>query len=83
MPLARGCVAFAYGDWDSAAALLAPILPDVACAGGSDEQRGVFIQSHIVSLIRGKNNDSARTAIENYIAGRPVTPLERHWLSEV
>ncbi|HUA34138.1 MAG TPA: hypothetical protein VMA09_11070 [Candidatus Binataceae bacterium] len=83
MPLARGCVAFAYGDWDFAAATLAPILPEVACAGGSDEQRGVFIQSHIVSLIRGKSSDSARNAIDSYIAGRPVTALERHWLSEV
>ena len=83
MPLARGCVAFAYGDWDSAAATLAPILPEVARGGGSDEQRGVFIQSHIVSLIRGKNTNSARDAIDNYIAGRPITPLERHWLSGV
>jgi len=83
MPLARGCVAFAYGDWVSAASMLGPILPEVACCGGSDEQRGVFIQSHIVSLIRGKNRDAARGAVENYIADRPVTLLERHWLSEI
>ena len=81
MPLARGCVAFASGDYDAAAAQLAPILAEVACVGGSDEQRGVFIQSHLVSLIRGGHRDAARDAIDKYIAGRPITPLERYWLS--
>jgi tetratricopeptide (TPR) repeat protein len=82
LPLARGCVAFAYGDYDGAAALLAPILPEVALGGGSDEQRGVFIQSHIVALVRSGNRESARAAIDQYIAGRPVTPLEEHWKSQ-
>ena len=30
------------GDYDRASALLQPILADVPCVGGSDEQRGVF-----------------------------------------
>jgi hypothetical protein len=53
VPLARGCVAFASGDYDRAGAILQPILNDVPCVGGSDEQRGVFAESHLVSLIRG------------------------------
>jgi hypothetical protein len=52
VPLARGCVAFASGDYDRASAILHPLLADVACVGGSDEQRGVFAESHLVSLIR-------------------------------
>jgi tetratricopeptide (TPR) repeat protein len=83
VPLAEGSVAFAYGEYDRAAAALAPILPEVACAGGSDEQRGVFIQSHLVSLVKGGNRDRAHRAIEDYIAGRPVTSLERYWLAEI
>lgn len=83
VPLAEGSVAFAYGEYDRAAAALAPILPEVACAGGSDEQRGVFIQSHLVSLVKGGNRERAHRAIEDYIAGRPVTSLERHWLAEI
>jgi tetratricopeptide (TPR) repeat protein len=81
MPLMRGCVAFAQAEYDIAASELGPILPEVACVGGSDEQRGVFIQSHLVSLIRGGNREAARAAIEEYIAGRPITSLERHWIS--
>jgi hypothetical protein len=37
VPLARGCVAFASGDYDRAGAILQPILNDVPCVGGSDE----------------------------------------------
>ena len=51
VPLARGCVAFASGDYDRASAILQPILSDVACVGGSDEQRDVFAESNLVSLI--------------------------------
>jgi tetratricopeptide (TPR) repeat protein len=83
VPLVEGSVAFAYGEYDRAAAALGPILPEVACAGGSDEQRGVFIQSHLVSLVKGDHRERAHRAIEDYIAGRPVTPLERYWLAEV
>ncbi len=83
VPLAEGSVAFAYGEYDRAAATLAPILPEVACAGGSDEQRGVFVQSHLVSLVKGGHRKRARKAIEDYIAGRPVTPLERYWLAGI
>jgi len=83
VPLAEGSVAFAYGEYDRAAAALAPILPEVAAAGGSDEQRCVFIQSHLVSLVKGRNRKRAQSAIEDYIAERPVTPLERYWLAEI
>jgi tetratricopeptide (TPR) repeat protein len=83
VPLAEGSVAFAYGDYDRAAAALAPILPEVACAGGSDEQRGVFVQSRLVSLVKGGHQERARSAIEEYIARRQVTPLESYWLAEI
>ena len=79
--LAKGSIAFANGDYDRAADLLGPVLNDVACGGGSDEQRGVFIQSHLVSLIRAGRKAEARRTLSGYIATRPETPLERRWAS--
>jgi tetratricopeptide (TPR) repeat protein len=83
VPLARGCVAFAAGDYDRAAALLQPILADVPCVGGSDEQRGVFPESHLLSLIRSGRKAEARAALHEHIAGRPETALERHWAESI
>ena len=79
VPLARGCVAFASGDYDRASAILQPILNDVPCVGGSDEQRGVFAESHLVSLIRAGRRAEARTALSEHIARRPETAVERRW----
>jgi hypothetical protein len=79
LPLARGCVAFASGEFDTASALLEPILADVACVGGSDEQRGVFVESHLVSLIKAGRKSEARAALAGHIDGRPETALERRW----
>jgi tetratricopeptide (TPR) repeat protein len=79
VPLARGCVAFASGEYDRASELLQPILNDVPCVGGSDEQRGVFAESHLVSLIRAGRKAEARAALGEHIARRPETALERRW----
>ncbi len=83
VPLARGCAAFAAGDYDRASALLQPILADVPCVGGSDEQRGVFAESHLVSLIRAGRTDEARAALNQHIADRPETALERRWAESI
>ena len=79
VPLARGCVAFAAGDYERASALLEPILAEVPCVGGSDEQRGVFGESHLVSLIRAGRRTEARIALSEHVARRPETALERRW----
>lgn len=83
MPLARGCVAFAGRDYDQAASLLGPIVNEVPCVGGSDEQRGVFIQSHLVSLIRSGQKRAATAALQEYIGARGITPLEQRWLGQL
>lgn len=79
VPLAYGCVAFASGHYDRASELLLPILNDVPCVGGSDEQRGVFAESHLVSLINAGRKTEARAALGEHIARRPETALERRW----
>jgi tetratricopeptide (TPR) repeat protein len=83
VPLARGCVAFASGDYDRASAILHPILNEVPCVGGSDEQRGVFAESHLVSLIRSGRRLEARMALSEHIARRPMTAVERRWAETI
>jgi len=83
MPLARGCVAFARGEYELAASLLGPILNDVHCAGGSDEQRGVFIQSNLIALIRSGQRSEASRALQEYIGSRGQTPLEQRWMAQL
>ena len=80
---ARGSIAFARGDYDRAAVMLGPALGEIACGGGSDEQRGVFTQSHFVSLNRAGRKHEAQHAFRQYAAGRPGTPLHRKWLAEI
>ena len=76
VPLARGCVAFAAGDYDRASRTAAANPGrDVPCVGGSDEQRGVFAESHLVSLIRKWPQGQRRAPPSaNISRGRPVKP---------
>lgn len=79
---ARGAVAFARGDYDRAADLLGSTLPEIAIGGGSDEQRGVFPESHFMSLIRAGRKPEALRALHSYTEGRVAAPLHRWWLAQ-
>ena len=83
MPLVRGCVAFARRNYEQAAALIGPIIDEVPCVGGSDEQRGVFIQSNLIGLIRSGQKSEASQALQAYVGSRGMTPLEQRWLAQV
>jgi hypothetical protein len=50
---------------------------------GSDEQRGVFAESHLVSLIRGERWEEARTALSEHMTRRPMTAVERRWAAMI
>jgi tetratricopeptide (TPR) repeat protein len=80
---ARGSVAFARGDFDRAAALLGGALGDIACGGGSDEQRAVFAQSHFLSLSRAGLRPQAQQALDDYLAGRSSAALFQRWRAEI
>ena len=82
-PQAQACLAFAEGHWGQAARLFEPILPEIACAGGSDEQRGVFSQSYLMSLIRSGECAAARSLLDREIGARAPIPLEQHWLAQL
>ena len=80
---ARGAVAFARRDYDRAAAMFDAALGDIACGGGSDEQRGVFWQSHFLSLSRAGRKADAQNALRGFLSGRGDAPLHRRWLVEI
>src|SRR5215469_5671198 len=80
---ARGSVALARGDYERAAAMLGRALGDLACGGGSDEQRGVFAQSHFVSLGRAGLTQQAQQALHDYLVGRSPTALFQRWRAEI
>ncbi len=79
---ARASVAFARGEYARAAGLFGQVLPKIAIGGGSDEQRGVFNESHFVALIKaGRLTDAAR-ALEQHQSGRALTPVDEYWLQQ-
>ncbi len=83
LPQSQACLAFAEGDWKRAARLFESILPEIARGGGSDEQRGVFSQSYLISLIRSGARDGARSLLDSWMGSRAPIPLERHWLAQI
>ncbi len=83
LPQSQACLAYAEGHWKDAACLFEPILSEIACAGGSDEQRGVFSQSYLMSLIKSGERASARRLLHQWIGRRAPIPLEQHWLGQI
>lgn len=79
--LARAVLAYARGQWAEAAEGFAPLLARSGEGGGSDEQRGVFAESYLLSLIHGGEHERARERLSARIGERDPTPLERHWLA--
>jgi len=76
-------LAFAEGDWTRAARLLEPILAEIPCGGGSDEQRGVLSQSYLMSLIRCRERATARKLRTGWIGSRVPVPIEHYWLAQL
>jgi hypothetical protein len=81
LPQAQTCLAFAEGNWMRAARLFEAMLPEIACGGGSDEERGVFSQSYLMSLIKCGEHADARKLLNGWIGSRVPVPLEQHWLA--
>ena len=67
--------------WNEAAEGFAPLLERSGEGGGSDEQRGVFDQSYLISLVNGGERDRAREWLHGRIGAREPTPLQRYWLA--
>jgi tetratricopeptide (TPR) repeat protein len=80
--LGDGIVAFARGDYASAADLIGPILPEVTRVGGSHAQRELFEDTYIVACLRAGRGQAARERLAERLARRPSLRDQR-WLASI
>ena len=83
LPLAQACMAYADKDYDNASKQLADTF-ETKKAGGSDEQRGVFWQSYLLSLIHTGQGQKAITLLSEKM-GQSKAPcaLEDWWQQQI
>ncbi|MBY0276485.1 hypothetical protein K2Z84_14165 [Candidatus Binatia bacterium] len=81
LPLVTGCAAFAAGEAARCTVLLEPIMPEVACIGGSDAQNDLFRQTYVVALLDAGRQSEARKRLNARIAGSAPTAVEQGWLA--
>ncbi len=79
IPLFKGIHAYALGHYQEASTHLNPILPIVACVGGSDAQVEVFYQTAVISLLRAGKKDKAQALINQYLPYFIPTKLGELW----
>jgi hypothetical protein len=77
LPLAEGFFAFARGDWQRAAALIAPVRARASAFGGSNAQRDVIALTLAEAALRGRDHDLARALAAERVAAKPESPLAR------
>ncbi|MDF1795378.1 MAG: hypothetical protein P1U63_02445 [Coxiellaceae bacterium] len=83
IPLAEACLAFAEKDYNHASELLFDKF-DTTTTGGSDEQRSVFWQSYLLSLIHSGQEKKAIELLDEKM-GQSKTPcaLEDWWQQQI
>ena len=68
--LCRGFAAYAAGEYDEAADLLVPALPDAVRIGGSGAQRDMIEDTAIAACLRAGRADTARAVLRRRFARR-------------
>lgn len=80
LPLARGLVAFAKGEFDGAADQLYAVRSQAWRFGGSHAQRDMIDLTLLAACARGHGRRALGRALLNERAlAKPATPLTRHW----
>ncbi|HEY9641186.1 MAG TPA: tetratricopeptide repeat protein [Coleofasciculaceae cyanobacterium] len=74
LPLARGMLAHAVGDWSTAVTAIRSALPRLHKIGGSHAQRDLFEQVYIDALIRLGNFQQAKRLWEKRAQARTSVP---------
>lgn len=64
LPCARGLLAYAQGDFTSAAQTLGQALPQLVLIGGSHAQRDLFSQFHLDALMRSGQSAAAQNLVQ-------------------
>jgi tetratricopeptide (TPR) repeat protein len=75
LPLARGMMAFARGDYRHAVELIAPVHRGAVAFGGSNAQRDVLSLTLLEAALRGGERGLARSLAAERIAAKPESPL--------
>ncbi|MEH2066623.1 MAG: tetratricopeptide repeat protein [Nostoc sp.] len=75
VPAAKGMLAHARGDWQSALTQLEPVLPELQSTGGSHAQRDLFEQVYLDALIRDRQYHKALNILEKRKAKRNNIPV--------
>ena len=81
LPLVNACAAFAAGEAARCSVLLEPVLPELACVGGSDAQNDIFRQTYVVALLDSGRQTEARRRLDARLAGNAPTAIEQGWLA--
>jgi hypothetical protein len=80
LPLMRGVLAYARGDFDAAADLMQPARMIAHRFGGSHAQRDVIDQTLLAACAQGRRHRSlGRALLNERLMAKPATPLTRHW----
>jgi hypothetical protein len=83
LPLMRGLLAFARGDFAGACELMHPARAVAQRFGGSHAQRDLIDQTLMAAAARGGSRALGRALINERTMSRPTTPLTRHWIEQL
>lgn len=83
LPLMRGMLAFAQGDFEAAGAQLMPARGRAQRLGGSHAQRDLIDQTLLACAARGRQHALGRALLNERLMARAPTPLARHWAEQL
>jgi hypothetical protein len=84
VPLMRGLIAFARGDYDSAAQVLQPVRAVAQRFGGSHAQRDLIDQTLMAAAALGRDHKAlGRALLNERLMAKPATPLTREWMQRL
>jgi tetratricopeptide (TPR) repeat protein len=83
LPLMRGVLALARGDFDGAADLLYPARQQATRFGGSHAQRDLIDLTLLAASARGGRRRLGRALVNERRMAKPMTPLTRYWLEQL
>lgn len=71
LPVSRGLLAHAQGEWELAVEQLGQALPRLLEIGGSHAQRDLFAQVHLDALVRSGRLTGAQYLLQQQLRGQP------------
>jgi hypothetical protein len=71
VPAARGLLAHATGDWNTAVEALGHALPRLVEIGGSHAQRDLFTQVHLDAMVKGGQLAGAQNLLQPQVRAQP------------